>query len=124
MKIVLLTGGAGYIGSHTYLELIKAKYQPIIIDNFSNSYISTIKKLEILTKQKVVFIKGDVTDYKFFVFNRWGELVYESYLPGEGWDGTFKGELVQQDAYVWKLVLTDEAFGNFHEYVGHVLVVR
>lgn len=65
MKIVLLTGGAGYIGSHTYLELIKAKYQPIIIDNFSNSYISTIKKLEILTKQKVVFIKGDVTDYKF-----------------------------------------------------------
>ena len=66
----------------------------------------------------------NVTDYKFFVFNRWGELVYESYLPGEGWDGTFKGELVQQDAYVWKLVLTDEAFGNFHEYVGHVLVVR
>ena len=50
--------------------------------------------------------------------------MFESYFPGEGWDGKYKGEYVQQDAYVWKLVLTDEAFGKLHEYVGHVLVVK
>jgi gliding motility-associated-like protein len=66
----------------------------------------------------------NISDYKFYVFNRWGELIYESYYPGEGWDGTYQGEMSQQDAYVWKLVVTDEAFGNIHEYVGHVLLLK
>ena len=43
-KNVLLTGGAGYIGSHTFLSLIENGYNPIIIDNFHNS-IPTLVKL-------------------------------------------------------------------------------
>ena len=66
----------------------------------------------------------NISDYEFYVFNRWGELIYESYYPGEGWDGTYQGAMSQQDAYVWKLVVTDEAFGNIHEYVGHVLLLK
>ena len=66
----------------------------------------------------------NVADYEFYVFNRWGELIYESYFPGQGWDGTYNGEMSQQDAYVWKLIVTDEAFGNIHEYVGHVLLLK
>ena len=52
MKNVLITGGAGYIGSHCAVSLINNGYTPILIDNFSNSYKSVIKKLEIITKKK------------------------------------------------------------------------
>ena len=45
-KNVLLTGGAGYIGSHTFLSLIENGYNPIIIDNFHNSKKEVINRLE------------------------------------------------------------------------------
>lgn len=45
MKKILITGGAGYIGSHCVISLIKHGYKPIIIDNFSNSHKNVIKKL-------------------------------------------------------------------------------
>ena len=80
---------------------------------------------DLINDEFIPIVNGvNAIDYKFFIFNRWGELMFESYFPGEGWDGKYKGEYVQQDAYVWKLVLTDEAFGKLHEYVGHVLVVK
>lgn len=64
MKI-LVTGGAGFIGSHTTVELITAKHQPIIIDNFSNSEKWIIQKIEKITKKKIIFYPGDCTDKKF-----------------------------------------------------------
>lgn len=65
MKNILLTGGAGYVGSHTYVDLVKNNYSPIIVDNFVNSYKSVIIKLEKITKKKVDFYNGDVTDINF-----------------------------------------------------------
>lgn len=60
MKKIIVTGGAGYIGSHLVLSLIRNKYLPIILDNFSNSYPSIIKKLEIITKKKINFHQVDL----------------------------------------------------------------
>lgn len=57
---ILVTGGAGYIGSHTCLELLNAGYQVIVIDNFSNSKIDSIKRVETITGKKITFIEGDV----------------------------------------------------------------
>ena len=48
MNKVIVTGGAGYIGSHTCLKLIKLGYEPIIIDNLSNTSIENIKGLKAL----------------------------------------------------------------------------
>lgn len=62
MKI-LVTGGTGYIGSHTVLELLKNNYEVIIIDNLSNSKIEVVEKLKQLSKKEFVFIKGDVCNY-------------------------------------------------------------
>ena len=62
-------------------------------------------------------------NYEFFVFNRWGELIFESYNPAIGWDGTYKGELVNIDAYVY-LIRTWDNDNQPHEYMGHVTVVR
>ena len=59
---VLLTGGAGYIGSHTCVELIEAGYTPIVIDNLCNSSPESLNRVKTITGQEVPFYQGDVRD--------------------------------------------------------------
>ena len=61
---ILVTGGLGYIGSHTCVELIKNNHNIIIADNLSNSKINTLDKIERITEVKPVFYKIDVTNEK------------------------------------------------------------
>jgi UDP-glucose 4-epimerase len=72
MKKVLVTGGAGYIGSHCVISLVEHGYLPIVVDNFSNSHPSIIKKLEIITKKKIIFYKIDLRDKRKleYIFNK------------------------------------------------------
>ncbi|UNU72609.1 UDP-glucose 4-epimerase GalE [Moraxella nasovis] len=62
MKKILVTGGAGYIGSHTLIELIKAGFKPIVYDNLSNSSPIALERVAKIACQKIDFIKGDVLD--------------------------------------------------------------
>src|SRR5689334_12905289 len=62
MQTILVTGGAGFIGSHTVVELVAAGYRPVIIDNFSNSDPLVIKRLEKLLKQPVTHYEQDYQD--------------------------------------------------------------
>jgi UDP-glucose 4-epimerase len=64
MKNIFITGGAGYVGSHCALSLVKNRYNPIILDNFSNSNQSTIKKLNKITKKKITFYNIDIREKK------------------------------------------------------------
>ncbi|SCU78282.1 LAME_0A03972g1_1 [Lachancea meyersii CBS 8951] len=59
---VLVTGGAGYIGSHTVVELIENGYKCIVVDNFSNSCYEPIARIQLLTKTEIPFFKVDLTD--------------------------------------------------------------
>ncbi|XZG70195.1 UDP-glucose 4-epimerase GalE [Chitinibacteraceae bacterium HSL-7] len=59
---VLLTGGAGYIGSHTFVELVAAGYTPVIFDNHSNSKPEVLARLTRITGQTPVFVHGDIRD--------------------------------------------------------------
>ncbi|MBR3935685.1 MAG: UDP-glucose 4-epimerase GalE [Oscillospiraceae bacterium] len=59
---VLVTGGAGYIGSHTVVELINAGYEPIIVDDLSNAKEDVIDRIEIITGKRPVFYKVDCKD--------------------------------------------------------------
>ncbi|MBP5242962.1 MAG: NAD-dependent epimerase/dehydratase family protein, partial [Clostridia bacterium] len=52
MKI-LVTGGAGYIGSHTCVELLNRGYETVVIDNFSNSSKESVKRVEQITGKKI-----------------------------------------------------------------------
>jgi len=63
---VLLTGGAGFIGSHTAVELISAGYDVVIVDDFSNSSQEVLNRLKIITGQKIPFYKGSILDKNFF----------------------------------------------------------
>jgi len=58
--MVLVTGGAGYIGTHTCVQLIEAGYEIIIFDNFSNATQEAIKRVEAIVKQKVPYLEGDI----------------------------------------------------------------
>ena len=61
MKI-LVTGGCGYIGSHTCCELLANDYEVVVIDNLSNSKEDVIDKIKEITKKNVKFYKGDLCD--------------------------------------------------------------
>ena len=59
---ILVTGGTGYIGSHTVVELQNAGYEVVIIDNLSNSNIEVLAGIEAISGKRPVFVKGDCTD--------------------------------------------------------------
>lgn len=59
---ILVTGGAGYIGSHTCVELTQKGYTPVILDNFSNSHRTTIEQVERITGTHIPVRAGDCTD--------------------------------------------------------------
>ena len=59
---ILTTGGAGYIGSHTCIELIKAGYDVVVVDNLDNSSEKSIERVEKIAGKKIKFYKNDVRD--------------------------------------------------------------
>lgn len=59
---VLVTGGAGYIGSHTVVSLMHSGFEPVILDNLSNSEPSVIDNLKEILQKEIVFYKGDCCD--------------------------------------------------------------
>jgi UDP-glucose 4-epimerase len=61
---ILVTGGAGYIGSHTCIELLQADFNVIVVDNLANSSEESLKRVQEITGKTITFIKGDVRDGK------------------------------------------------------------
>lgn len=59
---ILVTGGAGYIGSHTCVELLNAGYEVVVLDNLSNSSELSLLRVEELTGKNVKFYRGDILD--------------------------------------------------------------
>ena len=59
---ILITGGAGYIGSHTLVELANANYDFIVYDNLSNSSAESLKRVEKIIGKSITFINGDIRD--------------------------------------------------------------
>jgi UDP-glucose 4-epimerase len=61
-QTVLVTGGAGYIGSHTVIELQKAGHDVVVLDNLCNSSAEALKRVERITGKAVALVKGDIRD--------------------------------------------------------------
>lgn len=63
--MILVTGGAGYIGSHTCIELIDQGHEIVVVDNLNNSTLQAISRIEAITGKSVAFVEGDVRDEVF-----------------------------------------------------------
>ncbi len=74
----------------------------------------------------VFTVKGiDITYFQMMIFNRWGELVFETKQMDQGWNGTYKGKAPEQDIYVWKVKYKTLCTSDlFIEKMGHVAVIR
>ena len=85
---VLVTGGAGYIGSHTCVELLESGYGVVVIDNLCNSNPKSLARVEMLTGRKVTFYEGDVRDEmllrKIFAENEIGCVIHFAGLKAVG----------------------------------------
>jgi gliding motility-associated-like protein len=71
----------------------------------------------------IISNSDQVKYYRFEVYNRWGQLIFESNKPGEGWDGKYKGKLSQFGAYNWK-VSYDVPNQDSINANGHVTLVK
>jgi UDP-glucose 4-epimerase len=64
--VILVTGGSGYIGSHTCLELLNAGHDVVVLDNLSNSKEESLKRVQQITGKSIIFIKGDIRDRSIY----------------------------------------------------------
>jgi UDP-glucose 4-epimerase len=62
MQVVLVTGGTGYIGSHTCVALLDAGYDVVVLDNLCNSKAAVVDRIRAITGKSVTFVQGDVRD--------------------------------------------------------------
>jgi gliding motility-associated-like protein len=72
-----------------------------------------------------VFIEGiDIYSFELLIFNRWGETIWESYDPNVKWDGTYKGQPVQQGTYNWIIRAKDAINDGKYEFNGAINLIR
>lgn len=72
-----------------------------------------------------VFTSGyDPMHYSFYIYNRWGELIFETHNPQIGWDGTFGNNLLKNDTFIWKLEFKEKIKDIRHVETGHVNLIR
>ncbi|OPA76077.1 UDP-glucose 4-epimerase GalE [Paenibacillus selenitireducens] len=85
---ILVTGGTGYIGSHTCVELLQAGYEIVVIDNYSNSKPEVIEKIKEITNNDFVFYEGDVRNKdileKIFIENSIDGVIHFAGLKAVG----------------------------------------
>ena len=112
MHEILITGGAGYIGSHTIVQLLNADYKVIVIDNLINGSLEALKRVEQITNKEIIFYQGDIRDtvIHFAGLKAVGE---SSKIPLEYYDVNFSGTValckVMDKFGVRKLVFSSSA---------------
>ena len=85
---ILVTGGVGYIGSHTCIELLEQNYEIVVVDNLSNSNLEALKRVEKITNKKVKFYQDDILDKnalrKIFTENKIDSVIHFAGLKAVG----------------------------------------
>ncbi|RZF94948.1 UDP-glucose 4-epimerase GalE [Pseudoalteromonas sp. CO302Y] len=128
---ILVTGGAGYIGSHTVLELLQQGNEVIVLDNLSNSSNESLKRVKQITEKEITFYQGDVQDREcldeIFKHHNIDSVIHFAGLkavgesvakPIEYYQNNVQGTLTlvdaMRDAGVFKLVFSSSAtvYGN------------
>lgn len=96
---ILITGGAGYIGSHTVVELLNHNYEIVVLDNLSNSSEISLQRIKEITGKSVTFYKGDILD-RCILQKIFGENKIESVIHFAGLKAV--GESVQKPLHYYQ----------------------
>jgi len=76
-------------------------------------------------QQWQIFTAGiDIYDFDLFIFNRWGEVIWESHDPSATWDGTYGGQIVQNGVYIWRASAKDVLNDGKYEFNGYINVIK
>lgn len=131
--------------SHTYPESIDGLYEVVLIveNEFGcpDTAYGTIAFEDLLifyvpnsftpdqsgrndTFSPVFTSRVDPYDFNMRIFNRWGEILFETFDMNTGWDGTYNGVTVQDGTYIWSINFGDTNSDQHYEYQGHVNVLR
>lgn len=73
---------------------------------------------------KPQLLRHDIWNYHMIIYNRWGEILFESYNSDFGWDGTYGGQLVKSGVYVWVIKAGLQESTQIKEYKGYVTLLR
>lgn len=98
---------------------INVKVNPVYTFYIPNSFTPNQDDLN----EEFFGIGEGYSAYSMFIYNRWGELIFESNDPEFKWDGTYKGQQVQQGTYAYRFYIIDWQ-GHDHQYEGHVTLHR
>ena len=120
--IVTLTGYNTDNGCDTSYQQEIVSKEPLIFyipntftpngDEFNNTF-------------KPIFYSGlDIYNFHLSIYNRWGELIFESSNPEFGWDGTYGNQIVESATYIWKVEFKEKLSDKRHNTTGHVNVLR
>jgi len=66
----------------------------------------------------------DLFNYSFYIYNRWGQVIWESYNPNTGWDGTFNTIMCQDGVYTWKLRFKTPKTDEIKQFIGNFTLIR
>ena len=66
----------------------------------------------------------DIYNYSFVIYNRWGQIIWESYNPNIGWDGIYDNVICQNGVYNWKLKFKTPKVDNIKEFFGNLTIIR
>lgn len=99
-------------------------YITITVEEQSTVYVPNTFTPNGSGTNEIFFAYGtNVAEFQMYVFDRWGNLLFESNDILKGWDGTYKGNICQEDTYVWRIIWTD-AQRKKHKMIGHVNLIR
>jgi len=125
--------------THTYADTGHYTVQQIVINQYGCQ--DTSEQIVPILAEFVFFIPNAFTpngngnndifmgegegikEFNMYVFDRWGNLIFESHNPQVGWDGTIGGTKCQEDVYVYRFIILD-VLNEEHRYVGHVSLIR
>ncbi|MBN4073108.1 gliding motility-associated C-terminal domain-containing protein, partial [Crocinitomix catalasitica] len=132
--------------SHTYPEIGNVSYTVTLTAHSAGGCDATISKIITIDDVIIFYVPNvftpdgdsynevfkpimtagyDVYDYHLTIFNRWGEVVFESFDAAFGWDGTYGNEgLVQDGVYVWAIEFGETMSDKKHRHKGHVTILK
>jgi gliding motility-associated-like protein len=116
--LLIATSEYGCIDTTTHIVLVL----PEILLYVPNTFTPNTDEFN---SQWEIYMEGmDIYNFELLVYNRWGEVVWESRNPAESWDGTYKGEIVQDGTYTWTIKGKDIYSDDMITYNGYVNVLK